>query len=143
MNISKHDKNLVSLLMIAEVLTKSITDECEKLLETAPPDKVQDYMVIMHDVEPLHKTLIALNDELSDEVHKVLGEAETDLLVDSVLSICVLLEEQSPKQINKVLKAAGIRSADIVESFFNNPKKVLDKNTDAINIESNKQEVSK
>ena len=123
MNISKHDKNLVSLLMIAEVLTKSILDECDKLLETAPPDKVQNYMVILHDVEPLHKALIALNDELSDEVHKVLGEAETDLLVDSVLSICVLLEEQSPKQINKMLKAAGIRSADIVESFFQRTEK--------------------
>ena len=142
MNLSKHDKNIVSLLMIAEVLTKSIIDECDKLLESAPPDKVQDYMVILHDVEPLHKSLIALNDEISDDVHKVLGEAETDLLVDSVLSICVLLEEQSPKQINKVLKAAGIRSADIVESFFKEPKKVLDKNTDSINIESNKQEVS-
>ena len=68
MNLSKHDKNLVSLLMIAEVLTKSITDECDKLLETAPPDKVQDYMVILHDVEPLHKALIALNDEISDDV---------------------------------------------------------------------------
>ena len=135
MNISKHDKNLVSLLMIAEVLTKSILTECEKLLETAPPDKVQDYMVIMHEVEPLHKRLIALNDELSDHVHKVLGEAETDLLVDSVLSICVLLEEQSPKQINKVLKAAGIRSADIVESFFQRTEKNLDKNPQQIILE--------
>jgi len=40
-----------------------------------------------------------------------------------VLSICLLLETQSPKQVNAVMKAVGIRSIDLVESYFKKTEK--------------------
>ncbi|NCU27649.1 hypothetical protein EOM86_13185 [Candidatus Nomurabacteria bacterium] len=118
MKLSKQDKNLVSLLMIAEILTKSITEEAERLGKTAPDAKAGQYDEILDRIRPLHGVLTGLNDTMSDDVHSVLSEDEQTLLVDSVLSICLLLETQSPKQVNSVMKAAGIRSKDIVENYF-------------------------
>ena len=118
MKLSKQDKNLVSLLMIAEILTKSITEEAERLGKTAPDAKTGQYDAILDRIRPLHGVLTGLNDKLSDDVHSVLSEDEQTLLVDSVLSICLLLETQSPKQVNAVMKAVGIRSIDLVESYF-------------------------
>lgn len=118
MKLSKQDKNLVSLLMIAEILTKSITEEAERLGKSAPDAKVCQYDSILELIRPLHGVLTGLNDTMADDVHSVLSEDEQTLLVDSVLSICLLLETQSPKQVNAVMKAAGIRSKDLVESYF-------------------------
>ena len=118
MKLSTQDKNLVSLPMIAEILTKSITEEAERLQKTAPEAKACQYDAILERIRPLHGVLTGLNDTMADSVHSVLSEDEQTLLVDSVLSICLLLETQSPKQVNAVMKAAGIRSKDIVESYF-------------------------
>lgn len=119
MKLSKQDKNLVSLLMIAEILTKSITEEAERLGKTAPDAKSGQYDSILDRIRPLHWVLTGLNDKLSDDVHSVLSEDEQTLLVDSVLSICLLLETQSPKRVNAVMKAVGIRSIDLLENYFN------------------------
>ena len=118
MNISKHDKNLVQLLMIAEILTKSILTETERLAKTAPDGKAGQYAEIDGIISPLHSQIVSLNDAMTDEIHKVLTEEDQMLLVDSALSICVMLETQSPKQINKLMKGVGIRDKDIVDSYF-------------------------
>ena len=122
MRISKHDKNLVQLLMIAEVLTKSITDELSKLEASAPSDKSADYEQIKSVIVPLHDALVTLNDTMTDQVHVVMTDEDQSLLIDSVLSICLLLETQNPKRIAKIMREVGISQRDIVDNYLGDGK---------------------
>ena len=118
MNISKHDKNLVQLIMITEIFAKSLVSELDRLQSTAPIDKQAQYAELLTIISPLHSQMVTLNDQIADDVHKCMSDDEQDLLVDSALSMCLLLETQSPKQINKALKLAGIKTAEVVNAYL-------------------------
>lgn len=122
MNISKHDKNLIQLLMIAEVITKSITSEVDKLKNTAPSEKQGDYENIDSVMIPLHDALVTLNDAMTDQVHVVMTDEDQSLLIDSVLSICLLLETQNPKRIAKIMREVGISQRDIIDNYLGEGK---------------------
>lgn len=122
MRISKHDKNLVQLLMIAEVLTKSITDELSRLEASAPSAKSADYEQIKSVTVPLHDALVSLNDAMTDQVNVVMSDEDQSLLIDSALSICLLLETQNPKRIAKIMREVGITQRDIVENYLGENK---------------------
>jgi hypothetical protein len=117
MKVSKHDKNLLMITQLTEVMVKSIIDEAKKNMTSAPDEKKPDYQKLINKYRLIHSQIIRTNDELEDGYKEVMNDDEYDLLITSVLGVALLLENQRPKQIVRLLESVGIGAKEIVERY--------------------------
>lgn len=118
--ISKKDKNLVSLLVLAEFVCKSIVTITDKkykdfAYKKIPKDKDLFYQHIMTMFSETTKKCEILNEGINDAFLRIYGSKEMNTMMDSIIGVLDLLESQDPKRVNQILKDAGFKGS---EAFF-------------------------
>ena len=115
--LSAKDKNLISMCWLAEIVLSSLVKCEENSVDTIPKSKLPLYKHVSGIFKEAHESVVKLNDQFSEQIAKVFEPGFEDTLCDLTLSIVTLYETMKPEQLLKIMKAAGIRDSDIIETY--------------------------
>lgn len=115
--LSSKDKNLVAMCWLAEIVLSSLVKCDENSIDTIPKSKLPFYKHISETFQEAHQNVIKLNDQFSEQIAKVFEPGFEDTLCDLTLSIVTLYETMKPEQLLKIMKIAGIRDKDIIDTY--------------------------
>lgn len=123
--VSKKDKNLIGLLILAETTIRTIIDLVDKKsvdfqYQRMSADKKDFYQYIYDLLNPVLSEVSNFNTKINDEYLKIYSKSEMNTMMDSVLACLDMLENQDPKQIQAVMKKFGWKGA---EAFFREREK--------------------
>jgi len=117
MKLSQHDKNFCSLMMVLEIIQKSVVDELVRKVKEAPVQKSEQWSNILDKISAHYLETQEINNRIEDAFKSLFSDKEMDLLCESSLGVACLLEKQDLKQIVAVLKAVGIDALQILETY--------------------------
>jgi len=115
--LSSKDKNLIAMCWLAEIVLSSLVKCHENSIDKIPKSKLPLYQHVSKIFQEAHQNVIKLNDQFSEQITKVFEPGFEDTLCDLTLSIVTLYETMRPEQLLKVMKMAGIRDKDIIETY--------------------------
>ena len=115
--LSSKDKNLVAMCWLAEIVLSSLVKCSENSIDKIPKSKIPFYDYVSRTFQESHENVIKLNDQFSEQIAKVFEPGFEDTLCDLTLSIVTLYETMKPEQLLKIMKVAGIRDKDIIETY--------------------------
>lgn len=115
--LSAKDKNLISMCWLAEIVLSSLVKCEENSVDTIPKSKLPLYKHVSGIFKEAHESVVKLNDQFSEQIAKVFEPGFEDTLCDLTLSIVTLYETMKPEQLLKIMRAAGIRDSDIIETY--------------------------
>jgi hypothetical protein len=115
--LSSKDKNLVAMCWLAEIVLSSLVRCSENSVDKIPKSKIPFYNHVSKTFQESHENVIKLNDQFSEQIAKVFEPGFEDTLCDLTLSIVTLYETMKPEQLLKIMKVAGIRDSDIIETY--------------------------
>jgi len=123
--ISKKDKNLVGLLVLAEFACKSVATLSDKKYKNFPYKKMTKakedfYTGIKAMFEELTQKIEEINTAINDDFLRIYGQKELNVMMDSVIGVLELLESQDSERVNEILKATGFKGAEV---FFDQKEK--------------------
>ena len=122
--VSKKDKNLISLMVLAEFVCKSIIEVVDKKSKDFPYKKMpkakeEFYNDIKTIFVEMGKKAEKINTEINETFLRIYTKKEMDILMDSVIGVLDLLESQDADRVSEILKATGFKGA---EAFFEKAK---------------------
>lgn len=127
--LSAKDKNLISMCWLAEIVLSSLVKCHENSIDTVPKSKLPLYNHVSDTFREAHKDVIKLNDQFSEQISKVFEPGFEDTLCDLTLAVVTLYETMRPEQLLKLLKAAGVRDKDIIETYEKSKQKTSSNNS--------------
>lgn len=107
--LSKHDKNLVAMCWLAEIILLSLTDCCKDLDKNAPDEKKQMYQAIASRFIEPYKIAQELNSLFDEQIKKVFDDEFQDTLCDLTLAIVDLYETMKPSELLRIIKSSRIK----------------------------------
>lgn len=116
--VSKQDKNLISMMVLAEMVGRSIVNMVDDKLKDSDKFsqvKIDFYNEIKSTFIPFTNTATQINTAVNDEFLRIYSSSEMSVMMDSVIAVIDLLEHQNEKQIQSIMRAAGWRGQ---EAFF-------------------------
>jgi hypothetical protein len=114
LKVSKHDKNLLALLYMAEIIGKSLIKMCDDGM----PYKPETYTEIKKRLNPYYEEVVKLNDVLTESASKVFGEEFEVLVTDLTMAVVTLYEDTTPERLLKILREAGYSDEMVTKSFL-------------------------
>ena len=113
LKLSKHDRNLIALSWLAEIVLKSLVEE----KKYAPLHKQEMYDYISNVYAEAYENSKRLNTAFEDEIGSVFSEDYGSVLIDVTNAVINLYETMSLEQMLKVLKAAGVKTEFLAPSY--------------------------
>jgi hypothetical protein len=102
---------------LAEIVLSSLVKCSENSIDKIPKSKIPFYDYVSKTFQEAHENVIKLNDQFSEQIAKVFEPGFEDTLCDLTLSIVTLYETMKPEQLLKIMKVAGVRDSDIIETY--------------------------
>lgn len=127
--LSSKDKNLVAMCWLAEIVLSSLVKCSENSIDTIPKSKLKLYEYVSKTFQEAHENVIKLNDQFSEQISKVFEPGFEDTLCDLTLAVVTLYETMRPEQLLKLIKAAGVRDKDIIETYEKSKQKTSSNNS--------------
>jgi len=120
MKLSTHDKNFCSLMMVLEIVQKSVVDELLRKSWAAPNPKDEQWKAMNKTISSHYRETQEINNQLENAFKSIFNDREMDLLCESSLGVACLLEKQDLSQIVAVLRAVGIDPKEILKAYGDN-----------------------
>jgi len=111
--LSKHERNMIALSWLAEIVLKSLVEEAKDY----PPAKKEMYEYIASVYGDAYEKSKQLNTLMEEEIPRVFSEDYSTMLVDVTNAVVNLYETMTLPQMLKVLRGAGIKSEMPVDSY--------------------------
>lgn len=105
MKLSKHDKNMIAMSWLAEVLLNGLAQ-----IKDAPEHKQEQYDELQKNYETALQIIIDINHEFAKTMDVVFGEDFKNDLVDLTTIIGILYQTQDAKTLLKFMKWVGYNS---------------------------------
>lgn len=118
LKLSKHERNLIALSWLAEIILKSLVEE----KNYAPQSKKEMYEYISNVYSEAYENAKRLNTAFEDEIGAVFSEDYGTLLLDVTNAVINLYETMTLEQMLAILKAAGVKTDFAAESYINGIK---------------------
>ena len=118
--VSKKDKNLISLMVLAEFVCKSISEVVDKKYVNFPYKKMPKAKEEFYNEIKAMSLEVAgkfenINTAINEDFTRIYGQKEMNVMMDSVIGVLELLESQDADRVSEILKATGFKGA---EAFF-------------------------